>query len=114
MSRIWSKHTDGTWKDHPLGAEPVQLTPDCPLPLAAREQMSAVSGPVLMPRHDSLGDERWVLICQAGSRTLVNGLPVVSGARVLADRDQLDPARRNVDQHITGCARHHDLVSVRR
>lgn len=89
MSHIWNKQADGTWKDYALGAEPVQLTRVGPVPLASREQLGAVSGPVLLPSQDSLGDEQRVLMCKPDSPTRVNGRPVDIGARVLADRDAI-------------------------
>ena len=89
MSHLWVRNSDGRWTDHPLDSELVRLTPNGPATLAEHALLNGVSDPVLVRTPDPFGLAGWVVMCSPCSRTRVNGVRLLIGARVLRDRDAI-------------------------
>ncbi len=71
---------------------PDRLEPE-PDRVDASSERPKASAPVLMQSVDADGVEHWIVVDEPGSRLRINGLPLMTGARV----DLSDPFGRNAE-----------------
>ena len=89
MSHLWIRDAAGEWVPHPLTTALVTLAAGAPPAALLREQLGAVTGPVLARGEADHAVERWLLVCRPDTPVRVNGAPVAAGALSLADRDAI-------------------------
>lgn len=90
MAHIWIRDPErnGDWIALLLGGDAVTLTPDPPHVRCGR--LSPTPGrPLIWLVVTEPGTPRWVLITNNSGSVFVNGIPLSTGIRVLADRDEI-------------------------
>jgi hypothetical protein len=85
MAHLWIEDFPGEWAVLPLSAPRVQLAPR--LALAPASAPTDV-GAALLVRADTARDE-WHVLAPHDEPVWINGLPLISGVRVLTDRDEI-------------------------
>jgi hypothetical protein len=88
MPHFWTKNTEDEWAIFPLEDETISIAQHPPRttknPLAGARRTSRV----LLLKQEP-GSEAWILVAGAKRNVSTNGLPLSSGIRVLADRDEI-------------------------
>jgi hypothetical protein len=91
MPQVWLQVTEGEgWAIVPLTGTAYGMS---------ERELSAIRGsvcdpdepgpPAVLVRRDNGSLERWFLLARKGARVQVNGAPLVLGARLLCDRDEI-------------------------
>jgi hypothetical protein len=80
VSHLWLQDSAGEWSTLSLDQEVVPMTKPDP---------GAADAPALIWRREDDAGECWVLLACDEADARVNGLPLVGGLRVLADRDEI-------------------------
>ena len=89
MAHIWVD-TGAEWALAELDGDEFVLTGERATPVRRRRTPDGGPAGTLLLRGDGEGDRAWVLVTgRDGPRTQVNGVPLVLGVRVMADRDAL-------------------------
>jgi len=93
MSHLWlADRSTAGWAALPLAGEALDLSLDEAGELRVRRSPGSdalrSSGARVLP-HGAQGQEAWVLLCTAGARLSVNGLPLPTGIRLFRDRDEV-------------------------
>jgi hypothetical protein len=102
MAHLWISDSTNRWAVLTLAAGAYALDAGLPAPVPApspaSDETAAVSRlggrKATLLRTAALGGDRWVVAASAGTDIRVNGLPLVTGLRVMADRDEIRLASR--------------------
>ncbi|MFY9556904.1 MAG: RING finger protein [Blastocatellia bacterium] len=93
MAHLWVRDEAEQWAVLPLEHEAFTLaaSPPKPIPPLSRESdaPSRLRSVVLVRAPAANGNTEWVLIAGSNSLASVNGIPLVTGIRVVEDRDQI-------------------------
>lgn len=93
MPHLWMQDEDSDWAVQPLNGDPVAIGPGGVRSARRAAPTSPASGggdttALLMPAATPDG-AAWVMVAPPGVEARVNGIPLRSGLRVLADRDEI-------------------------
>jgi hypothetical protein len=89
MAHLWRRETnEDRWAVIPLESDGIALSPLRRRLTPARRGEKLIDAVVLLPVTEARGDG-WVLITATGAEVGINGLPLMSGIRVLSDRDEI-------------------------
>ena len=89
MAHLWQRETnEDRWAVIPLESDGLALSPRRRrlTPAILGEEM--IDAVVLLPMTGARGSD-WVLISRSDAEVGINGLPLISGIRVLSDRDEI-------------------------
>lgn len=90
MAHLWVTTESNDWAVLPLEDDAFTLTTSPPKPVRRSLDDGEVLSSVLLTRTRGGADGlMWVLIAGAGSGVSLNGLPLVTGMRVVSDRDEI-------------------------
>ena len=89
MSQLFFRDDAKDWQVIALSNACVELRSSNPVSRAT-PQAADPARPVLLRLSEPPRDERWTLLCAPVGQVQVNGAPVPTGIRLLADRDSID------------------------
>ena len=97
MPHLWIQDEDADWAVQPLNGEAVALGPggartarrSSPTALPASSAKGAGDTTALLMPASTRDGAVWVMVTPPGVEARVNGIPLTSGLRVLADRDEI-------------------------
>jgi hypothetical protein len=88
MAHLWVKNETEQWAVLPLEEAVFTLTARPPHPIGSLLWENNVLANVLLLRTAG-AETSWVLIAGSGTGVSVNGMPIATGIRVVADRDEI-------------------------
>jgi len=89
MAHLWIANEEQAWAVLPLEDDTFILTTTPPQPVRRPLGADEVLSKVLLVRTPGAEGLSWILIAGPGSGVSVNGVPLVSGIRAVADRDEI-------------------------
>ncbi len=89
MAHLWLRLDSSEWGVLELAGEAYDLLASPPRRIASECPPRGPADGALVVRASGAAEESWLLLLGRGRRGTVNGVPVVGGARRLADRDAI-------------------------
>ncbi|MDQ2974753.1 MAG: hypothetical protein M3R69_04975 [Acidobacteriota bacterium] len=87
MAHLWIRNAEEQWAVLPLDADAFTFAENPPRPVrSVRDEMASS---VMLLKNAQAGAASWVLIAGAKSGVRVNGMGLLLGVRVVADRDEI-------------------------
>jgi hypothetical protein len=88
MAHLWVKNATEQWAVLPLEETAFTLTANPPHSIGSLVEENNVLANVLLLRTAE-AERTWVLVAGSGTGVSVNGMPLVTGIRVVGDRDEI-------------------------
>jgi hypothetical protein len=89
MAHLWVQDGEEGWVSYELDGSAVGLCADGVIEAASRSRVRLPSASAVVVRVAAGGGEQWALAASKSTGVRLNGLKLVTGLRVLSDRDEI-------------------------